>query len=83
LHFALGAWPPFRHLSKLIQVQLPFAIAKDKLFPSVFMKLNAKGVPVLGVVISSIFVSVLMSMNYTKALVEQFKFFGDIFPAIA
>jgi APA family basic amino acid/polyamine antiporter len=58
----------------LIQGQLPFAIAKDKLFPSVFMKLNAKGVPVLGVVISSVFVSVLMSMNYTKALVEQFKF---------
>jgi basic amino acid/polyamine antiporter, APA family len=58
----------------LIQGQLPYAIAKDKLFPAVFMKLNAKGVPVLGVVISSIFVSVLMSINYTKGLVEQFKF---------
>jgi APA family basic amino acid/polyamine antiporter len=31
-------------------------------------------VPVLGVIISSVFVSVLMSMNYTKGLVEQFKF---------
>ena len=38
------------------------------------MRLNTKGVPVLGVVISSVFVSVLMSMNYTKGLVEQFKF---------
>ena len=58
----------------LIQGQLPHAIAKDKLFPSIFMRLNSKGVPVLGLVISSVFISVLMSMNYTKALVEQFKF---------
>ena len=58
----------------LIQGQLPFAIAKDKLFPQVFMRLNAQGVPVLGLVISSVFVSVLMSINYTKGLVEQFKF---------
>lgn len=58
----------------LIQGQLPFAIAKDKLFPSVFMQLNSKGIPVLGVVISSVFVSVFMCMNYTKGLVDQFKF---------
>ena len=49
-------------------------MAKDKLFPAIFMRLNTKGVPVLGVVISSVFVSILMSMNYTKGLVEQFKF---------
>ena len=38
------------------------------------MQLNSKGIPVLGVVISSVFVSVLMCMNYTKGLVDQFKF---------
>ena len=58
----------------LIQGQLPYAIAKDQLFPKLFTRKNKKGVPVLGVVISSVFVSVLMSMNYTKGLVEQFKF---------
>ena len=58
----------------LIQGQLPYAVAKDKLFPQLFTKKNKNGVPVLGVVISSVFVSLFMSMNYTKGLVEQFKF---------
>ncbi|HTB26697.1 MAG TPA: amino acid permease, partial [Puia sp.] len=58
----------------LIQGQMPYAIAKDKLFPAVFCKENKKGVPARGIVISSILVSILMSMNYTKGLVEQFKF---------
>ena len=58
----------------LIQGQLPYAIAKDQLFPKIFTRKNKKGVPVIGVVISSVFVSILMSMNYTKGLVAQFKF---------
>ena len=58
----------------LIQGQMPYAISKDKLFPPVFGKENKKGVPARGIVISSILVSVLMYMNYTKGLVEQFKF---------
>lgn len=58
----------------LIQGQLPYAIAKDKLFPQVFMKLNANGVPAFGLAISSVLVSVFMCMNYTKGLVDQFKF---------
>lgn len=58
----------------LIQGQMPYAISKDKLFPPVFSRENRRGVPARGIVISSIFVSVLMYMNYTKGLVEQFKF---------
>jgi APA family basic amino acid/polyamine antiporter len=58
----------------LIQGQLPAAIAKDKLFPSIFARKNSKGVPAIGVVISSVFVSVFMAMNYTKGLVAQFQF---------
>ena len=58
----------------LIQGQLPYAVAKDQLFPKIFMRKNSKGVPVFGIVISSIFVSVFMAMNYTKGLVEQFQF---------
>ena len=52
---------------------MPYAIAKDKLFLPVFGKENKKGVPATGIIISSILVSVLMVMNYTKGLVEQFK----------
>lgn len=58
----------------LIQGQLPHAVAQDKLFPVIFAKENKKCVPAAGILISSIFVSVLMSMNYTKGLVEQYKF---------
>ncbi|MEP7318784.1 MAG: amino acid permease [Panacibacter sp.] len=58
----------------LIQGQIPFAIAKDKLFPAVFGKENKRGIPASGIIISSVLVSVLMVMNYTKGLVEQFKF---------
>ena len=58
----------------LVQGQMPAAIAKDKLFPAVFGRENKKGVPARGIIISSILVSVLMAMNYTKGLVEQFKF---------
>jgi len=58
----------------LIQGQIPYAIAKDKLFPSVFSRKNKNGVPAMGIIISSVLVSLLMSMNYTRGLVEQFKF---------
>jgi APA family basic amino acid/polyamine antiporter len=58
----------------LIQGQIPFAIAKDKLFPPIFAKKNGNDVPALGIIISSVLVSVLMCMNYTKGLADQFKF---------
>jgi len=58
----------------LIQGQLPAAIANDKLFPVIFARQNSKGVPAMGVVISSVFVSIFMVMNYTKGLVAQFQF---------
>jgi APA family basic amino acid/polyamine antiporter len=58
----------------LIQGQVPYAVAKDKLFPAIFASQNKKGVPMGGIIIGSILVSVVMSMNYTKGLVEQFRF---------
>ncbi len=70
----------------LIQGQIPAAIAKDKLFPAIFGKENKRGVPAIGIVISSALVSVLMVMNYSEGLVEQFKFlillstFTSLFP---
>jgi len=64
---ALNGWT-------LIQGQVPYAVAKDKLFPGVFGRLNKRGVPGIGMAISSGMTSLLLLMNYTKGLVEQFKF---------
>lgn len=58
----------------LLQGQLPRAVARDGLFPAKFGKLSERGTPVTGLVVSSIFITLLMFMNYTKGLVEQFTF---------
>ncbi len=57
----------------LVQGQMPYAMAKDKLFPAFFAKQNKKGVPVNGVVVSSIIITILMFMNNAKNLANQFK----------
>jgi APA family basic amino acid/polyamine antiporter len=57
----------------LVQGQMPFAMAKDKLFPAFFAKQNRKGVPVNGVIVSSIIITILMFMNNAKNLANQFK----------
>jgi APA family basic amino acid/polyamine antiporter len=58
----------------LVQGQVPYAIAKDRLFPAVFGLKNKRGVPAMGIVIGSVLISLLMVMNYTKGLAEQFRF---------
>jgi basic amino acid/polyamine antiporter, APA family len=58
----------------LLQGQVPYAIAKDKLFPALFARLNKKGAPAMALIISSVLMSVFMAMNFTKGLVEQFRF---------
>lgn len=58
----------------LIQGQIPFAAAQDKLFPGIFGKTNRKGSPWFAILFSSVFISLFMLMNYTRGLVDQFKF---------
>ncbi|WP_425391791.1 amino acid permease [Ekhidna sp.] len=58
----------------LVQGQIPAAISRDKLFPSIFAKENKNGVPALSIIISSVLISVLMIMNYSKGLVKAFQF---------
>lgn len=58
----------------LIQGQIPMAAARDRLFPPIFKKENKRQMPGIGIAISSILVSVLMIMNFTKGLAEAFKF---------
>lgn len=58
----------------LLQGQIPFAAARDGLFPQVFGRLSVRGTPAYGLVLSSVLASVLLAMNYTRSLVEQFTF---------
>ena len=58
----------------LLQGQIPMAVARDGLFPKSFGKLSKNETPVFGIVVSSVLVTLLMAMSYTKGLVEQFTF---------
>ena len=58
----------------LLQAQLPGAAAKEKLFPDFFAKTSRHGVPLAGLILSSILASILVAMNYTKGLVQMFTF---------
>jgi len=58
----------------LIQGQMPEAISRDGLFPSVFAKKNSKGMPALGIVISSALATILILMNYSGGLLKVLEF---------
>ncbi len=58
----------------LLQGQMPFAAAKDKLFPVIFKKENKNGSPFMGIIISSVLISALMLTNFTKGLTDMFTF---------
>lgn len=58
----------------LLQGQLPFAVARDGLFPSAFGRTSARGTPAMGLVVSSALVTLLMAANYTRGLVPLFTF---------
>ena len=58
----------------LITGQISMATAKDDLFPEFFKKENKNGAPVNGFIIGGVLSSIVMLMNYTEGLVEQFEF---------
>jgi basic amino acid/polyamine antiporter, APA family len=58
----------------LLQGQVPRAAAVDRLFPPMFKKTNAAGVPDRALVLSSTLATLLIAMNYTKSLTDQFNF---------
>jgi len=58
----------------LMQGQVPLAAANDGLFPTIFSKLNKHGSPASGIILSSIIVSILMVMNYSKSFIRAFEF---------
>jgi len=58
----------------MMQGQIPLAAAKDKLFPTLFSKANKQGMPINGLVFSSLIISGIMMMNYSKSLIKAFEF---------
>jgi len=58
----------------MMQGQVPMAAAKDQLFPSFFSKLSKRATPAMGLIFSSILISVLLLMNYSKSLIKVFEY---------
>jgi len=63
---ALNGWT-------LLQGQIPLAAANDNLFPKFFAKCNKKGVPAIGLAVTSALVSLLLLLTASKNLVNQFQ----------
>ena len=59
----------------MLQGRVPLAAAEDGMFPAPFARVHGKRrTPVFGLVVSSVLVTALMLMNYTKGLLGAFEF---------
>ena len=58
----------------LIQGQIPFAAARDGLFPKPFAQVDERGTPRTGLVIGSVLASLLVCTNYNGSLVSVFTY---------
>ena len=67
----------------LVTGQLPMATAKDDLFPRIFKKENKKGAPAMALVLGSILSSLVMLMNFSEGLVDQFQIIIEIVVFVA
>ena len=58
----------------LLQGRIPWAAARDGIFPAFLSRRSSHGTPAVALVFSSVLVTGLMLMNASEALVEQFTF---------
>lgn len=58
----------------LLSAQLPMAAARDGMFPAFFNRLDARGTPWVGVLVSGALSSALVAANYSRSLVQVFTF---------
>lgn len=56
----------------LLQGQMPFAAARDRLFPPSFANKNRFGAPAFGLVVSSVLLTLLLVPNFNSSLVTRF-----------
>lgn len=64
---ALNGW-------MLMQAQIPAAAALDNAMPKQFGRLNQKGVPLFGLIVSSMLISVLLGLNFSKSTADAYEF---------
>jgi basic amino acid/polyamine antiporter, APA family len=62
---ALNGWT-------LLQGQIPLAAARDGVFPLIFAKESRTGTPYIGLIVSSILITLLLLMTLSANLVQQF-----------
>lgn len=58
----------------LLQAQVPLAAARDKLFPALFGRVDARGTPRAGLLLSSALATALVIANFNHSLVQLFAF---------
>jgi APA family basic amino acid/polyamine antiporter len=59
----------------MLQGRVPLAAAEDGMFPAAFARVHGeRRTPIFGLVVSSVLVSALLLMNYTKGLADAFTF---------
>ncbi len=58
----------------LLQAQVPLAAANDKLFPSIFAKVDKRNTPIAGLLISTSLATIIVLSNYTQSLIQLFAF---------
>jgi len=51
----------------LVVSQLPLAVARDGVFPGVFARVNANGLPIAGMVIAGVLSTALIGLNYSSS----------------
>ena len=56
----------------LIQGHMPLAMAEDHLLPPVFKRKSKRDLPIVGLVVSSVLITVIVLANSSKGLVEMF-----------
>jgi len=64
---ALNGWT-------LISGEITTSFANNQVFPAVFKRCNARGAPVLALVLSGVLASVMVGMNYNRSLAQGYTF---------
>ncbi len=58
----------------LVQAQIPYAAAKDKLFPESFAKTTKNGEPIVAHIVSSLMITALLILGFNDNLVDKYTY---------
>ena len=58
----------------MLSGQVPLGAARDGIFPAAFARLTKAGTPAFGLIVSNLLASVLIAMNFSESLANQFEF---------